>query len=348
MGIKTYTPADLFDLPEPKWLVKDLLEQAGVLFIVGEPGSYKTFFGIDMAMAMSTRCRQLFNTASNPTRDFQIERPEDLDFPPEQKQHRIGYIAAEGQGFLKRRIEAWMRYYKRGSWAPKASVASSLADEMQFILSPLALWRSVRNGTTEDLKDLQQFVRDQELTVLFIDTLHRATAGLNENSAEDMGAFIAGVDSIRAEGCAVVIIHHTTKDGARYRGSSSLEGAADTIVQLNHDEKSGIIHLVWKKQKNAIPHGKVQLKTVGVPFGRYLPSGDEISSIVLEPVPSVPAIRHSPLGATQLMVLKAIKEETRDEEYLRKRFGKHWKRDVEKVAARGLVVRNTIGEWEVA
>ena len=77
--------------------------------------------------------------------------------------------------------------------------------------------------------------------------------GSDENSAKDMGQFVAAVDRIRVEtGCCVLMVHHTGKDAGRGpRGSSALEGAADTVLMLT--ESNGIRQLAVRKQKDGPP-----------------------------------------------------------------------------------------------
>jgi RecA-family ATPase len=75
---------------------------------------------------------------------------------------------------------------------------------------------------------LVEMVRRLEPVLLVVDTMARSMAGGDENSARDVGLVIAATDACRAAcpSLAVLIVHHTTKDGDTYRGNSALEGAA--------------------------------------------------------------------------------------------------------------------------
>jgi hypothetical protein len=92
--------------------------------------------------------------------------------------------------------------------------------------------------------------------LIVIDTLARAFAGGNENTSEDMGAFIAMIGMLQqATGSAVLLVHHSGKDEARgQRGHSSLLGAVDTeleLVKLSDDDSVHRIgQLTIKKQKD--------------------------------------------------------------------------------------------------
>jgi RecA/RadA recombinase len=86
--------------------------------------------------------------------------------------------------------------------------------------------------------------------LIIIDTTARAMAGDDENSARDMGAYIARLHAIaRATGAAVLSVHHTGKDETRgMRGSSALIAACDTVIKITRDK--GIREVVAEKVKD--------------------------------------------------------------------------------------------------
>ena len=71
------------------------------------------------------------------------------------------------------------------------------------------------------------------LDVLIIDTLHTATNAADENSAQHMGKVLSSCRLAANDlGCAVILVHHTNKNGAIERGSSSLRGAMDFMIKI--------------------------------------------------------------------------------------------------------------------
>ena len=76
----------------------------------------------------------------------------------------------------------------------------------------------------------------------------------DENSGQDMGAFIRNVDTIRtATGAHICIVHHTGKDTARgARGHSSLRAATDTEIELTVSESISTAQ-VTKQRDGKIP-----------------------------------------------------------------------------------------------
>jgi predicted transcriptional regulator len=95
--------------------------------------------------------------------------------------------------------------------------------------------------------------------MVVIDTLARSLVGGEENSAKDVGLFISGADRIRTEfDAAVLIIHHTGKNGDTERGSSALRAAADVMMRLTADD--GALTLVCDKMKDALPFDTCYLR----------------------------------------------------------------------------------------
>src|SRR5439155_16938747 len=99
--------------------------------------------------------------------------------------------------------------------------------------------------------------------LVVFDTLARCIPGGDENSAEDLGRATASCDVIRrATGAAMLLVHHTGKDGLQERGSSALRGAADTMLSLKGDD--GVLTLECTKQRDAVAIEPRQLRLVPV------------------------------------------------------------------------------------
>jgi hypothetical protein len=92
---------------------------------------------------------------------------------------------------------------------------------------------------------------EKEPALVVIDTLARCFDG-DENLQEDMGRFIGGVDRLRRDfNATVVVVHHTRLGADRERGSTAFRGAADTMVhceRLNDTE----LEISCNKQKDAV------------------------------------------------------------------------------------------------
>lgn len=150
------------------------------------------------------------------------------------------YIAAEGSSGLGSRIRAWKTANHAAGYLP-----------VHFITEPVSLLNAA---------DLAHFLSAiSELGVLpaliTIDTLARCMIGGDENSTQDMSAFIAGADSLRrATGAHVQLLHHFNAGGERERGNTALRGACDTMMFLTAEGAD--LTLTCQKQKDAPPFPK--------------------------------------------------------------------------------------------
>lgn len=80
------------------------------------------------------------------------------------------------------------------------------------------------------------------LRLIVLDTMARAAAGLDENSASDMAVIVRFCDAMReATGAAVILLHHVGLSASeRARGSSALRGALDSELLVQRDLETGI------------------------------------------------------------------------------------------------------------
>lgn len=206
-------------LPEPSWLINGVLPDKSFAVLYGEPGSGKSFLALDWALSVAHARPWLGRSVS------------DGD---------VVLVAAEDASDLKYRRRAWhvthMRkekdYEERVAYMPEA-------------------WDMV-NGWPTFIKDLKIIGWKPRLVI--VDTLARCFDG-DENSAQELGAFIKGCDAVRKSfpRATVLVVHHTGKDADRGgRGSSALRGACDTEMLLTSGVK-GNKRLACQKMKAAEP-----------------------------------------------------------------------------------------------
>lgn len=250
---------DLKALPPPRWLVPGLLVEDSIAAIYGAPESGKSFLALDIAMAIAGGV------------DWHGRRVTGGG---------VLYVAAEGASGFGKRVRAWE--IDRG------------IDVGKF---PLWLDHGEINLAAERDGGVRAFVSDVveelgPLRLVVIDTLNQTAAGADENSAKDMGRYIASMKRIRDEtGATVVVVHHSGKDpGKGMRGSSSLLGAMDTTVEVDRDKDRRSITVTVHKQKDAErdPPMRFNLERIDLP-GEPDWNGRPPSSLVLRPTVMVDA-----------------------------------------------------------
>jgi hypothetical protein len=240
-----------------------MIPDVGLVQVVGEPGTLKSFFMCHVGLAVASGQQDCFGF-------------------PVLKHGAVLYIAAEGAGAFQFRIRAWCHEHGVNP------------HDIPFRIIPMAV-----NLRAPDFQaQLLALVAEVKPIVIVIDTLARCTPGAEENSTRDMGEVIAFCSEIqKASSCAVAFVHHPTKSDPKGggRGSSAIFGAVDTEIRISkEDTDEGALELPIKiscaKQKDDGRFPELDLMGCVVPvrdlLGREMAheSGRSITSIVLRMV----------------------------------------------------------------
>jgi DNA-binding transcriptional ArsR family regulator len=233
------TDKELETLPDPEWLVENVLPLGSFAVLFGAPGAGKSFVAFDMAWSIA---------AGLPWQGRSV------------KKGWVLYIAAEGRSGIKPRRRAWNQEHSTES-----------CPEMHYLAEPVQLAND--DHLTALLQSIERLTRKPIFIV--IDTLARCFVGLDENQSKDMGRLVAAADRLRAvTGATVLMLHHAGKARGRQkiveRGSSALAGAADVMMSLAV-VKSGQV-LKCEKQKESEPFEQISFRLKAITFGDGLES----------------------------------------------------------------------------
>lgn len=243
------TIEDLAHLPKPVWAIEGVFELNSLVMLAGPPASYKSFMALDWILSMVTG-RPWNGRKTTPA--------------------KVLYILGEGKASLMKRIHAWM-VFMNTTPEERAKIQENL--RVTFEVPQMAIKASVDNMLS-GLAEIQF-----EPTLIVIDTLARSFVGLDENSQKDTGLWVESAERLRAQGCTVLILHHTKKNvenGIQYRGSTVIMGAMDTAMTMT--KSKGTATLTISKQKD---HDEGEPMT----FNRTLVKGEagDEGSIILTP-----------------------------------------------------------------
>lgn len=188
------TAADLMNMPVPKWRVQDVLPETGLAALYGPSGAGKSFLVLDMAFSIAEGRRW---------------------FGMETKECPVLYVCLESAWGLQRRITAWTKEYGK---EPPAKV-TFLTDALNLL--------------DEEHVDALIEVAPRR-GVVIIDTMNRATPGMDENSGKDMGETIQAASTIQqaTEGLVLFVTHTGKDEGKGIRGHSSLVAALDATIEV--------------------------------------------------------------------------------------------------------------------
>lgn len=190
------TREQLAQLPPVESLIDNTLDRRTMAILGGYWGTGKTFLALDWACSV----------ASGAAWNGRAVR----------KAGSVLYVVAEGAYGFDARVSAW------------EAARGARADQLLVIPKAVNLTR------TGDTCTVAEYAVMRRAELVIVDTLSRCIVGADENAAKDMSAVVANLDIIRSagDGRTVLVVHHTGKDKQTMRGSSVLEGAADTVYQM--------------------------------------------------------------------------------------------------------------------
>lgn len=270
--IKLYSRSELGALPDPKWVVRDILPETGIAAIYGAPSSGKTFVALDLASHISLGKSAWFG--------HQVET------------RSVVYVALEGGRGIKNRLEAWE--------AENTDVSNVLTVLDHVTLTDLDQAAALAEAVSSQC---------EQGAVVFIDTLAQAIPGADENSGKDMGLALEAAKHIAASvGGLVVLVHHTGKDKSKgLRGHSSVHAALDAAIVVERNAMTNLRSWQVSKMKDGEDGhtGSFELAVHQLGNDRY---GAAITSCAVREQKYAPASigAKTPTGKNQLAVLEAL------------------------------------------
>jgi hypothetical protein len=220
------------DIRPTDWLIHGFFESDSMSLLFGDPAAGKSFVAIDLAACIATG------------KDWHGHKT---------KHGAVVYLAGEGMNGISKRFKAWSMHnntelHNAPLFVSKRSAQLSdeaLAKEAADVVSGICSEHSITPA------------------LIVIDTLARNFGAADENSTQDMNAFISNVDSllrIPYNACVLIVHHAGHGDKNRSRGSSALKGALDAEYSVTKQNRTSpiegeiqTISLHSTKMKDAAP-----------------------------------------------------------------------------------------------
>jgi KaiC/GvpD/RAD55 family RecA-like ATPase len=226
-------------------LVEDVLPDRGIAMVYGPSGKGKTFWTLDLAFHVHNGVRW---------RDKDVVQGD------------VMYVAAEAGRGIKKRIQAVKQIHPEWRAPFVADIAPDLAS--------LTSLKSVRDAALAVGKP----------AIVIIDTMSASFEG-DDSSQQDIAKMMRNLKMLSdALACLVIFVHHTTKDGASYRGSGVLFANVDAVLELV-SEGEGAERRQWVTQRK---HREGE-DGKSYPFAlrlseplAYKPNGKPINSLTIE------------------------------------------------------------------
>ncbi len=204
--------ANFFEPQAPiEWTVDGLISEGSVSVVFGEPGCGKTWALFDLAVCVARGDAWLTMAT---------------------KKGAVLIIDEEsGRRRLSRRMGEVMRGHDAGPDTPIMGVSLAAFDL----------------GSADDLAEIRALIIRNKIKMVIVDALADVMPGRDENAVKDTAPIFLSLRKIAEETqAAIIVIHHSNKGGG-YRGSSSIKGAIDLL--LNVEKKNESNNMTFKTEK---------------------------------------------------------------------------------------------------
>jgi adenosyl cobinamide kinase/adenosyl cobinamide phosphate guanylyltransferase len=186
----------------------------------------------------------------------------------------VCYIAAEDAQGISLRMQAWCKHHQR----PRPQ-------NFRVLGTGAGVPCAVELMDAPQIDDLILTLQAHQIKLVVIDTLSQCSGGAEENGS-DMTRLAAACNRIaHTTGAAVVVIHHTTKDGKHYRGHSSLKD--NTYGFFDVAKEDDVINLAKVRVKNTGSIADRHFRLVTIDLGKIDTYGEPITSAVALPAHKV-------------------------------------------------------------
>ena len=214
--LRLFSRDEIDNLPQPEFLIEDILVKNSVAILFGEPGGAKTFVAVALAVSVA---------AGSPWYGRKACRAP------------VVYVCAEGYAGLQSRIKA-----------------NEMYNGLQKSANLHVIYSAIQLQKPTAVAALISLLKKQNVRpgLVIIDTLSRCTVGVDENAAKEMSMVVAGLERIKREfEATVLVVHHSTKaDGKTIRGSSVILAGVDTALALTTRKQNERV-LTIEKQKES-------------------------------------------------------------------------------------------------
>lgn len=213
--------AEFMAEPDPEWMIEGMIVRGGGIGqIIGTSTAGKTFVALDLALSICGK-------------DDWLGHKINVNGP-------VVYACLENPAGFRKRLRTWLIRYG-----------------IQRYRLKIVRHHQINLMKADSVGEFLSGVRTIEPAMVIIDTQAKATAGMDENSAQDTGVMIEYIEAVARElTCPVILVHHVGHAGSDRlggRGSTALFAAMDFVILVKHDTKTKERTLEFTKLKDGDP-----------------------------------------------------------------------------------------------
>jgi hypothetical protein len=220
---RTLDSATLLSQPPGEWHVRGLIKQGQFGLLGGKWKSGKTLAGIHAAKCVSLGTPWAPGAGKDAKNFGEITKP-----------GNVLYVASEGGGALRNRVDAWQRLHD-----PEGRLAAASPFQVFWFLE------SVNLLSDEHVAALKTFAAERKIVFLIVDTLSSSISGSearggnpeNDNALMTKLSENAAAIAAHIGGSGFFICHPPKGDDSGTRGAGALEASAR--FKINVAEKAG-------------------------------------------------------------------------------------------------------------
>lgn len=247
------------NIKQPTWLVENIITEGAVGFIAGEPKTWKSWFGYDMALSIATGADFLGV--------FPVKLPgpvlyvQEEDPPPVLKirGHKIWQgkqmdriVMEEDHGLV------WLPADKERQFEPKIAVYAQ-----QGVTISDEAWQYRLDETLE--KGILWQGKREPYRFMLIDTLMMTAGNVDENRAQEMTTKVFKPLKVlaRKHNVAILVVHHLNKGdnkrmGQRMLGSVANHAWGEDSIYLLHGSRRGTVKLETESKSTTSSTWKIE------------------------------------------------------------------------------------------
>lgn len=234
------SPAQVRERPPPVPLVMDFLDMDSLAWLIGKPGSKKSFLALDWAGHIGQGA---------PWRGHLVHQGE------------VVYVVAEGVTGMSMRVRAWEDLYgemKAVHFLPRPVLAKG--EEWPVLVE-----------ACRRLKPVLVILDTQARVAAGMEENSNTDMGLFIHQAERIR---------EATGGCVLIVHHIGRNGEDARGASALDGAQGTEIKISRSDRGSLWSVIGQdKQKDMAELDDMEAELEVVELGIDPTSGRRLSSL---------------------------------------------------------------------
>ena len=255
--VLAFGPAAAIPSPDQATVVRGLFHKGSITLFYGLPKSGKSFLATNAALAVA---------------DPRITHWMGHRI---QQHGPVLYVACEGHGGFWKRLKAAGHVPDDFVLATGRPVLIHNADGRGYS------WAPNSQDVVEAVEAVEAHYGIKPVLVV-VDTVFRSFGSGNVNDSSHMNAYVAAAQEVADGGCAVALVHHTTKTGTSPAGSVSLMGAADTLVLV--EKRDDATHCWTVEEAKDDASGDAIGFRLEVVNGIIDASGEAVSSCILVPL----------------------------------------------------------------